>query len=309
MNGVVDVHLCGHVHDHTSNAVLTSGGYGMVTIQAGATHMDTPALATETDDGRVANARRGHGYSFASIARESEGSDRAVLRVYPRRWSARQNSFRWDVESIPDDRTYAEFPLLQVRLEPPPKPPYQIGRIDEPVRGELPFKGRFFNDVHYALTYLAQLVSQAERTIKHCTVTSAGKSTGKARSVFDQAFLKRAVEMNTEIAKLQIQVVTTPGDEQRRGRISSLLALGGARYRVRAAPIEVSLPRLLNFIVLDGLEVMAMIHGHDDVYMLASSDVGVVAALGAGRLHEELNSFNNIAICRTQAYLSRVDTT
>ncbi len=34
-----------------------------------------------------------------------------------------------------------------------------------------------------------------------------------------------------------------------------------------------------------------------------------VAVEEAGRLHEELNSFNNIAICRTQAYLSRVDTT
>ena len=89
-----DVHLCGHVHSADSEALRNGGGGELVTVVAGAAHMDADQAATTS-----------HGYNVASLLRAPDG--RLLLRVWPRRWSNKMD-FRLDTDNVPDGQQFAE---------------------------------------------------------------------------------------------------------------------------------------------------------------------------------------------------------
>lgn len=89
-----DIHLCGHVHSADSEALRNGGGGELVTVVAGAAHMDADQASTTS-----------HGYNVASLLRAPDG--RLLLRVWPRRWSNKMD-FRLDTDNVPDGQHFAE---------------------------------------------------------------------------------------------------------------------------------------------------------------------------------------------------------
>ncbi len=95
-----DIHLCGHVHSADSEALRNGGGGELVTVVAGAAHMDAdPAV------------KASHGYNIASLLRAPDG--RLLLRVWPRRWSNKKD-FRLDTDNVPDGQQFAEHVIRTV---------------------------------------------------------------------------------------------------------------------------------------------------------------------------------------------------
>jgi len=93
------LHLSGHVHAADSESVRSGGGTDFLHISAGAAHGEN--LPPEIPSG--------HGYNFGAILRRGDGS--YFVRLYPRRWSDKNKSFRPDYENLPDGRETAEHPL------------------------------------------------------------------------------------------------------------------------------------------------------------------------------------------------------
>ncbi|NUQ74429.1 MAG: metallophosphoesterase [Polyangiaceae bacterium] len=92
--------LTGHVHEADSEASRSGSGGSFLRLSAGSAHGDKMPKGIPA----------GHGYSFGSVVRDDKG--RASLRIMPRKWSAKNASFRPDIDNIPeDDRTFAEHAL------------------------------------------------------------------------------------------------------------------------------------------------------------------------------------------------------
>lgn len=97
------VHLCGHIHEASSEALRSGGGASFLQIVSGAAHGERNPY----------NIPTGHGYSFGSLMADKEGG--VVLRLWPRVWSQVNTDFRVDVANIPRGRQFAEH-SLNVRL-------------------------------------------------------------------------------------------------------------------------------------------------------------------------------------------------
>ncbi len=94
------VHLCGHVHDPESQALLRGGAtHGFVRIVAGAVHEER---RRKRDPAR-------HGYNVAAIVACADG--RIRLRVWSRRWADKQKAFRLDLEDSRPGNQFAEHDL------------------------------------------------------------------------------------------------------------------------------------------------------------------------------------------------------
>jgi hypothetical protein len=93
------VHLCGHIHEASSEALRSGGGASFLQIVSGAAHGERNPL----------NIPTGHGYNFGSLMADSEG--RIVLRIWPRVWSQANTDFRIDVANTPRGRQFAEHSL------------------------------------------------------------------------------------------------------------------------------------------------------------------------------------------------------
>ena len=88
------VHLSGHTHEQDAIARLVAGAeHPHVAITAGATHGD--------DDQ--------HGYNFATIVHTGGGE--VELRVYPRRWSKKQERFHSESDRTARGKDHASFKL------------------------------------------------------------------------------------------------------------------------------------------------------------------------------------------------------
>lgn len=92
------IHLSGHVHEPDTEQSRSGAGGLFVRINAGAAHGDQ----------EHAGAPASHGYSFGAIGRDG---DKAVLRVWPRKWSPKSVAFRIDQDTVPDGEHHAEHEL------------------------------------------------------------------------------------------------------------------------------------------------------------------------------------------------------
>ncbi|MBK8251595.1 MAG: metallophosphoesterase [Polyangiaceae bacterium] len=97
----VHLHLSGHVHDAQTEELRSGGGQGFIRISAGASHGDE-------------NESPGHGYNVAAVLGLANGQFK--LRVWPRKWSAKNASFRVDVDNTLPDLPYAEHELYNLRV-------------------------------------------------------------------------------------------------------------------------------------------------------------------------------------------------
>jgi hypothetical protein len=109
------VHLSGHVHEADSEETKAGHGSAFVRVVAGA------AQATGGSAGE-------HGYTWGEVRRSAGG--KLVLRIHPRRWSARQHKFVLDADCVPDGQKYAEH-ALPVELPPPSTIVGSGGRFDD----------------------------------------------------------------------------------------------------------------------------------------------------------------------------------
>jgi predicted MPP superfamily phosphohydrolase len=95
------VHLSGHVHEAASEQARSGGGGAFVRIVAGSVH---------TEKGETT----GHGYSFGAAVR---AGNQLKVRIWPRKWSAKNASFRLDADNVPEGETFAQHDL-HVKLAP-----------------------------------------------------------------------------------------------------------------------------------------------------------------------------------------------
>lgn len=97
------VHLSGHVHEADTEQSRSGAGGSFVRITAGATH----------GDAEPAGVPASHGYSFGALGREA---GKAVVRVWPRKWSPKNAAFRTDHDNVPDGQEHAEHDLPRFTL-------------------------------------------------------------------------------------------------------------------------------------------------------------------------------------------------
>lgn len=90
------LHLFGHVHEADSEEARSGAGGAFVRVAAGAAHGEQ-------------DAPEAHGYNVAAVIRQPNGELR--LRLWPRRWSAKNKAFRPDTDNLPDGQLIAEHPL------------------------------------------------------------------------------------------------------------------------------------------------------------------------------------------------------
>ena len=90
--------LTGHVHEADAEASRSGAGGSFLRVVAGSAHGDM-----------VPGAPAGHGYSFGAVVRgdDSKGS----VRVTPRKWSAKNASFRPDMDNVPEGGTSSDHAL------------------------------------------------------------------------------------------------------------------------------------------------------------------------------------------------------
>jgi Calcineurin-like phosphoesterase/TIR domain len=99
------VHLSGHVHDASSEEARSGAGGSFLRVVAGSAHGERLPPGVPAS----------HGYSFGAVVRDG---GRLALRIWPRKWSPRNASFRVDSDNVPDGETCADHDLA-VRLAPP----------------------------------------------------------------------------------------------------------------------------------------------------------------------------------------------
>lgn len=90
--------LTGHVHEADAEESRGGAGGSFLRVVAGSAHGD-----------KVPGAPAGHGYSLGAVVRGEDG--KGSVRVTPRKWSAKNASFRPDMDNIPEDRTFSEHAL------------------------------------------------------------------------------------------------------------------------------------------------------------------------------------------------------
>lgn len=119
MAGRVHIHLHGHVHAPGSRSILDGQGRQHAVITAGAAH-------GERD--RFEQLVPFH-YSIGAIVATQNGPE---LRVWPRKWSDR---WTLDVDTVPDDRSYAAHPLYFPRTTGAKADAASDADTEEPHRG------------------------------------------------------------------------------------------------------------------------------------------------------------------------------
>ncbi|MCW2751668.1 MAG: hypothetical protein JWR83_2778 [Aeromicrobium sp.] len=102
------VHLSGHVHEANSENLRAGALDHFVRVVAGAAHGDATAPVVN------------HGYNIASLVRYAEG--RLSLRIWPRRWSAKNKRFVVDVDNVPEPHFFAEHPITLTALPTTARP-------------------------------------------------------------------------------------------------------------------------------------------------------------------------------------------
>ncbi|MFZ6179991.1 metallophosphoesterase [Nannocystis pusilla] len=90
------LHLCGHVHDASSEQSRGGSGQELIKIIAGAAHGEAGEIV-------------GHGYNVAGIYALPDG--KIELRIWPRVWSEKNKRFQTDADNTSPDKTYAEHDL------------------------------------------------------------------------------------------------------------------------------------------------------------------------------------------------------
>ena len=97
--------LTGHVHVADAEESRSGAGTAFLRVVAGSAHGDKmpPGIPA------------GHGYSLGAIVRGADG--RAHARITPRKWSAKNASFRPDVDNVPEGQAYSEH-TLSLSLSP-----------------------------------------------------------------------------------------------------------------------------------------------------------------------------------------------
>jgi hypothetical protein len=93
------IHLCGHIHEASSESFRSGGGTNFTQVVSGAAHGDAGSDHIPT----------GHGYNFGSLLARDDGQ--LVLRVWPRIWSPKNADFRQDVNNTPKAQQFAEHEL------------------------------------------------------------------------------------------------------------------------------------------------------------------------------------------------------
>jgi predicted MPP superfamily phosphohydrolase len=93
------LHLCGHIHEASSEALRSGGGASFLQVVSGAAHGERHPYNIPTS----------HGYNFGSLMADKEGQ--IVLRLWPRIWSQANTDFRVDVANAPRGRQFAEYNL------------------------------------------------------------------------------------------------------------------------------------------------------------------------------------------------------
>lgn len=99
MNNNSHLHLCGHIHEASSESFRSGGGMKFNRVVSGAAHGDPSADHIST----------GHGYNFGSLLARYDGQ--LLLRVWPRVWSQKNTDFRKDVDNTPKKQQFAEHEL------------------------------------------------------------------------------------------------------------------------------------------------------------------------------------------------------
>jgi hypothetical protein len=102
------VHLSGHVHEAESEQARSGAGGTFLRVVAGSAHGD------QLPPGVPAS----HGYSFGAAVRVD---DQLKIRIWPRKWSPRNASFRVDADNVPDGEKLAEHDV-RVSLPPTQRP-------------------------------------------------------------------------------------------------------------------------------------------------------------------------------------------
>jgi len=83
------IHLSGHVHEADSEQARHGWGSSCLRITAGAAHAEATAIGSPPV---------GHGYNFGALVVLAGGD--LVVRIWPRRWSAKHPRFVTDVENV-----------------------------------------------------------------------------------------------------------------------------------------------------------------------------------------------------------------
>ncbi len=91
--------LTGHVHVADTEASRGGSGATFLRVVAGSAHGDKmpPGIPA------------GHGYSLGAIVRGADGL--AHARIAPRKWSAKNASFRSDIDNVPEGQGYSDHAL------------------------------------------------------------------------------------------------------------------------------------------------------------------------------------------------------
>lgn len=88
------IHLCGHIHDASSESLRKGGGASFIRVVSGASHSGNEVV--------------GHGYSLGAII---SIEDKFFLRIWPRKWSAQNKDFRIDVDNVPEGQSFVDHPI------------------------------------------------------------------------------------------------------------------------------------------------------------------------------------------------------
>jgi 3',5'-cyclic AMP phosphodiesterase CpdA len=100
------IHLFGHIHGQEIESSMRGSGHNLIRVCAGAVH---PGQGESVPPS-------GHGYNIAGIfplPQQNEG--RAELRVWPRRYSPRNQEFREDNDNLPAGGSFSTIPLTTFR--------------------------------------------------------------------------------------------------------------------------------------------------------------------------------------------------
>jgi predicted MPP superfamily phosphohydrolase len=124
MRNNAHIHLCGHIHEASSERFRSGGGTDFTQIVSGAAHGER----------NPKNIPTGHGYNFGAILVRDDGQ--LFVRVWPRIWFQANTDFRIDAGNIPKGRDFAEHEMpLKLPSRPTQKPPDDLQQNKEKITG------------------------------------------------------------------------------------------------------------------------------------------------------------------------------
>ena len=232
------VHLCGHVHEHGSQMHGRHNLTSTISIVAGAVHMDKAAVPPDAGV-RVRDAIVGHGYSFGSVCMASGQPHTLHVRIYPRRWSRRNNSYRWDVDELPDNLSFASYALQGIDLAgaTPPPQPEAYGEVVDLGGGD------------QGGAAVRRLVQESRRRVWHASLSDEINWRPEQLDAFSA--LRRQLVSERAENDWEYHYIANLADARRKDEIAHLLRIRNLRFRAwtfcRAKENGLS----LNFFVID----------------------------------------------------------